>query len=513
MVVDRFENGDPSNDELDGIGVVPGDLARFQGGDWRGLTERLDYIAALGMSAIWISPIVANVPRLPRSDGYHGYWASDFTELNPRFGSEEDLQALVARAHALDLAVIVDVVPNHAGRVFTYDLDGDGVEDEGEAEPPFRETPYEVPLTWQFRPRLFGADGAVIQLEERHFRRQGVGNLGIGEERREGDFTDGLRDLYTEDEEVIEALIATYAEWAIRMDFDGFRIDAVPHVAMPFWERFCDGVRRRLAAAGKERFYMVGEAFERDAAAIAQWTSEGALDAGFDFPFKWHVVDAVLLGGAPPTRARIALEEGRALYRDAPQPLGSGLTPWEARVALLDNHDVPRIRTELDDPFAIDTALVALFTSDAIPVVYYGTEQELTGRSHDEARSPMWETGFATDGATYGLVRRLAMLRRESAALRRGTLTIRYASEVGGAELEAPTPDAGLLVWEREHEGEHVVTAINSHPVQSSRARVPVGAEPGTRLVDALDPTTYCVVLGDRTIDLVVPPRRALVLR
>ncbi|HJL29268.1 MAG TPA: alpha-amylase family glycosyl hydrolase, partial [Polyangiaceae bacterium LLY-WYZ-15_(1-7)] len=86
VVVDRFENGDPSNDVLDGIGPDPGDLVRHQGGDWEGLRQRLGYIEALGATAIWISPIVANVDRTPREDGYHGYWASDFTRLNPRFG-------------------------------------------------------------------------------------------------------------------------------------------------------------------------------------------------------------------------------------------------------------------------------------------------------------------------------------------------------------------------------------------------------------------------------------------
>lgn len=90
IVTDRFANGDPSNDDADGVAPVPGDLRRVQGGDYRGILDHLDYIEHLGASAIWISPIVANVPRLEVGDGYHGYWASDFTTLNPRFGTLEE---------------------------------------------------------------------------------------------------------------------------------------------------------------------------------------------------------------------------------------------------------------------------------------------------------------------------------------------------------------------------------------------------------------------------------------
>ena len=93
LLTDRFANGDPSNDTIDGIGPIEGDLSRFQGGDWRGVAEHLDYVEGLGASTIWISPIVDNVPRMDVGDGYHGYWARDATRLEAHFGSEDDLRS------------------------------------------------------------------------------------------------------------------------------------------------------------------------------------------------------------------------------------------------------------------------------------------------------------------------------------------------------------------------------------------------------------------------------------
>lgn len=518
IVVDRFANGDPENDDADGIAPVPGDLARVQGGDWRGVIEHLDYVERLGMSAIWISPVVANVPRTEDEDGYHGYWASDFTTHNPRFGTLAELRALVDEAHARDIAVIVDVVTNHTGRVFAYDLDADGVVDDGEDLPPYRREGYgdAVPLLWHLpRPRLFapGSEGAdTFALDAVHFHRRGIGALGDYEERRYGDFPTGLRDLDTERDDVVDAMIETFAWWVRTTDVDGFRIDAVPHVELEFWQRFCDGLRRRLAAYGKERFFLLGEIFEFGPAEIARHTSEGALDAGFDFPLKFSLLDGVILGGAPPSSAREALEGQRSLFRDAPQPLGVGLSPWQARVAIADNHDLPRIRGELSDPFAIDQALVAIFTVDAIPGVYYGTEQELTGRTHHEAREVMWQSGFREDLPSFALIRELARLRRGSRALRRGTLSVRFASDVGGMELEAPTEDAGMIAWERADGDERVLVVLGTHPVQASRARVPTGMSPGTRLRDALGSALEVVIAADGTAEVEIAPRSSAIL-
>ena len=518
VVVDRFDNGDTSNDALEGLGTDPLDLRRHQGGDWAGLRRRLGYIRELGATAIWISPIVRNVDRAGPEDGYHGYWASDFTELNPRFGDMQELRRLVRDAHALGLKVIVDVVTNHAGRVFDYDLDGDGVASADEIEPPFRAAgPYDVPLLWRVPPpRLFSGEEGVLTLGPEHFRRRGLGDVSIPLVKVLGDFPTGLRDLDTEREDVLAALIDTYVRWVVETDIDGFRIDAVPHVEQAFWPRFCTGIRERLAALGKERFLMLGEVFVSDGATIAEFTREGGIDSFMDLPFKLSLVDGVLLSGEAPATARRALVENRTLFPSAPHPQGIGVDPWRARAALLDNHDTWRIRGELDDPKVVTIGLMALFALDAIPVIYYGTEAELDGMGGGASREPLWEHGFAREGRTFDRIQALAALRRGSAALRRGSLELRYASEFGGL---SDAPDAGILSWERHLEAlggapeERILLVINAHALQSSRATIPSGFAAGTVLIDALDPgVDRFVVAAGGEITLSLGPRRGLLL-
>jgi alpha-amylase len=511
IVVDRFANGDPSNDTIDGVGPMPGDLDRWQGGDWRGVTDHLDYLERLGISAIWISPIVRNVPRMQAADGYHGYWAATFTELEPHFGSLADLQDLVARAHARGIAVILDVVPNHAGRVFDYDLDRDGIDDPEEAEPPFVDAPYDVPLLWSFTPEMFDDDGASFSLRAEHFHRRGAGMLGVPVQRRYGDFPDGLRDLDTENDEVIAAEIATYASWAELTGVDGFRIDAVPHVDVAFWPRFATGIRARMHAMGVEHFFLLGEVFDQSPA-IASYTSpDGSIDAAFDIPLWEDAISGVVLGGQPPTSAEPSLSQARAMFRNDPQPGGIGLSPWQARVSIVDSHDLPRVRSGTD-PFAADQAIVLAFTVDAIPCVYYGTEAELVGGEPPASRERLWDTGFREDLASFALVRRLGDLRRAHPALRRGDLVVRALSTVGGLDASTAQADAGALVYERTLEADHVLVALSTHPTHGAALTVPSGFARGTHLVDGLAGDVRVTVLGDGSVPLAIQPRQSLVL-
>ncbi len=512
LVTDRFENGDASNDTL-GVGIEPGALERFQGGDWRGIEQRLSYIERLGATAIWISPIVANVERIPESDGYHGYWASDFTTINARFGSLEDLKSLTRAAHERGIKVIVDIVTNHVGPLFTYDLDGDGAVGEGELEPPFVATPYDATLLWQYEmPRLFvpGSDGAeTFALDETFFHRQGTARFDRSEAERFGDFPSGLRDIATERAEVIDGMIETYAHWALEIDADGFRIDAAPLVDHAFWKGFCAGLRSKLAEHGKHRFLLVGEVYDGDARVIAPYVAESELDSAFDFPLKWLVIDGVVLGGGAPSMARDALETNRTLLDTAPQAMGVELTPWQARFAFGDNHDVWRLRSELDDDQAIALALAVVFTVDAIPVVYYGTEADLSGRDHHAAREPLFVRGFVENRETFQTIARLARIRRSSAALRRGELVLRYASEHDGLSME---PDAGVLAYERIAGDERALIAIGTHARQVSSAVIPTGFAEGTVLHDALDEGNDWRVGANGELRLTLLPRSARIL-
>jgi alpha-amylase len=510
LLVDRFDNGDPSNDAADGVEPVPGDLARMQGGDWQGVIDRLDYLERLGVTAIWISPPYRNVARTEREDGYHGYWPADFVDASERFGGLPLLRELVRRAHERGMLVILDVVPNHAGRVFNYDLDADGALDDGEIEPPYADPPYDVPLLWSERPRM-QLDGQPLVLTEAHFHRRGFGDLSDQVQKELGDFPTGLRDLDTENDELVRALIETHVYWVEQTDVDGFRIDAIPHAPRELWASFCRGLREGLAAIGKERFLLLGEVFTGDPELLASYTELHQLDSAFAFDLKTALINGVILEGRPPELARGALSANRALFPASGQPGGIGLDPWRARVTFADNHDVYRLRGELDDPLAAQIALVAILTADGIPSIYYGTEQELDGRAHHLAREPLWEAGFSESTATFELLRRMIAIRRASTALRYGELEVRYLSASGGSD-ESPLEDAGMIAYERAFETERVLVVINAS-LQTSVARFPSGFAAGTRLYDALEGTDApWVVEGDQSLTVRLPGRAAIVL-
>ncbi|HUH01635.1 MAG TPA: alpha-amylase family glycosyl hydrolase [Kofleriaceae bacterium] len=514
IVVDRFDNGDPTNDVVDGIAPVPGDLARFQGGDWAGVTRRLGYLERLGVTTLWISPVVDNVQRTGYQDGYHGYWASSFIVPNRRFGELEELRALVASAHGRGMKVIVDLVVNHAGRVFFYDLDGDGAMGPGEAEPTFSDAgPYDAPLVWLTDPPEVyraGPEGhlEVMALAAEHFHRRGQTTDGSPLQKELGDFPTGLRDLDTEHPELVAALVDTVVHWVELTDVDGFRLDAVPHAPPAFWSQFAAEVRARLAVLGKHRFLLLGEVFDGDPSRLAGYTGPGGLDSVFDFSLKGRVIDNFILDGFSAASVAPALAEYASYYPAAPHPAGIELSPWQARVSFADNHDVPRLRYWLDDPLAAELAMTVVFTVDAIPAVYYGTEQELDGGWGNASREVLWERGFAEDTRMYGHLARLAAIRRDSPALRRGSLRVAYASEVSARESG---PGAGLLAWERYTAGDRVLIAVNAHPIDRAAATIRTGFASGTALRDELGGGTFEVGPGgDVTVE--VAPRRALIL-
>lgn len=521
LVVDRFDNADPQNDQLGGVATRPGDLARYQGGDWRGVARRLPYLQRLGITALWISPVVANLDRTSAADGYHGYWALDFTRANPRFGELADLRRLVDAAHRRGMKVIVDVVLNHTARVFFYDLDGDGSASDPELYPAYSSAgPYAAPLVWTApRPRVWrcpdndcAAPPATLALGPRHFHRRGQTTDYLSAEQKErGDFPTGLRDLDTEHPEVARAMLETSLRWVLLTDVDGFRLDAVPHVPAAFWARFARELRRRLARHGKRRFLLLGEAWHTDPARVASYTRAGGLDSVFDFALKWQVIDGFILDGKPASSAVYALEQQRGLYPTVAHPDGVGLSPWQARVAFADNHDMRRLLGELHDPYAAELALTAVFTVDAVPCVYYGTEQGLSGKGGHASREVLWRGGFGEEHRTFRHLARLAQVRRELPALRRGTLVVRHASRTSARQR---APDAGLLAYERVAGSQRVLVALNGHPADAATAKVPTGFAPGVELRDALGVLRAPVIVAaDHSVALTVPPRRGVILR
>jgi glycosidase len=290
MLVDRFADGDLNNNER----VVPYALGRFQGGDWQGVIDHLDYLQSLGVTALWISPVVRNLDTDANFDAYHGYWQQDFEHVNPHFGDLAKLRELVQKAHAKNFKVILDIVTNHVAQLFYYDINGNGSPDEnvygagcGEQSPMNTQpcpggaiithiTEYDpdydpsgvrgytslgfsgpAPIRWLYipeinrSPTLPGANAgqqpldaqSLFQRDDWYHKKGRITDYGNREQVLTGDFPGGLKDLATENPDVRAALTAVFARWIQAADFDGFRIDTLKHVEHEFWQEFCPKIR------------------------------------------------------------------------------------------------------------------------------------------------------------------------------------------------------------------------------------------------------------------------------
>ena len=126
LMVDRFANGDVSN----GYNVRVSSPGDYHGGDWQGVIDKLDYLEGLGVTALWISPVVKNVEEDAGFASYHGYWTQDFKSVNPHFGDIAKLREMVKACHERGIKVILDIVANHVGQLFYYDINGNGNPDD-----------------------------------------------------------------------------------------------------------------------------------------------------------------------------------------------------------------------------------------------------------------------------------------------------------------------------------------------------------------------------------------------
>ncbi|RMG17297.1 MAG: hypothetical protein D6729_09385 [Deltaproteobacteria bacterium] len=358
VLVDRFADGDPTNDGA----VDPTDPAAWHGGDLAGVRAHLDWIAGLGARWLWLSPLYAGASEAVDGHGaFHGYWVYDHFAMNPRFGTFEDLAALVRDARARGIRVLLDVVVNHVA--------------------------YDAPLV-QAHPEYFHRRGPIVDWDD-------------PVERTEGQ-VHGLPDLDQSRPEVYRLLLDSTVRWVERSGAAGVRLDAVRHVPLAWWARF----NADLAMHFGEDFVRLGEDLDGNAEHLARTMAEGGFTHLFDFPLYFALVD-VLCKGAHPGRLGAVLSLDR-LYPD-PNRL----------VTLLDNHDLPRIASVCGESRVSD-ALALLFGLRGIPSITWGTEVGLRGMGEPENRGDM----VFERTPLYRKIASLAQRRRKSPALRRGATRI-----------------------------------------------------------------------------------------
>ena len=550
LMTDRFANGDARNDWR----VDPTALARYQGGDWQGVIDNLDYLEELGVTSLWISPVVLNVDTDAGIDGYHGYWAVDLTRVNPHFGDLATLRRMIDECHARGMSVILDIVTNHFGQVFYYDVNRNGQPDDsvqgsGTVAPGGSPTGMTSPLARinefdpDFDPRgiqsftSLGEAGpapvrffdmpAIFRIppqppifqEPRAYSRRGrTLNFDDPLQLLWGDFPGGLKDVNTLDPDVREAMTQVYVDWVLRTDLDGLRIDTIKHVDYGFWEFFAPEVRRRLAAAGKTNFFMFGEAFDGRDELIGSYTQPGRLDSVFYFSQKFRVFDDVFINGGATSSIQRLLDDRAVNYGSAAQEGGIGVPPQQALVNFLDNHDVPRFlfrRRDEQGRDALRASLVYLFTEDGIPCLYYGTEQEFDGGNDPSNREPLWLSGYDTTNATFQHVARLSRIRRHYRALTHGSFALTWVTD----RVAVDESDAGIIAFERRSDdGGYALVVINSRGDKSSRTSfggtaMSVNAPAGSTLRDVLGTAGASHAVGaDGTMDIELAPYEALVL-
>ncbi|PMR61146.1 DUF3372 domain-containing protein [Verrucosispora sp. ts21] len=550
VLPDRFANGDPRNDRggLSGdrlrTGYDPTDKGFYQGGDLKGLIDRLDYIQGLGTTAIWLAPVFKNRPVQGKGDdvsaGYHGYWITDFTQVDPHFGSAADLKKLVASAHKRGIKVYLDVIVNHTADVITYaedrysyidkttapyrDAQGRPFEDRNYADGS-RTFPQVDNRSFPYTPTFASPADAKVKVpgwlnDPTMYHNRGDSTF-VGENSEYGDFF-GLDDLWTERPEVVRGMTKIYADWVRDTGVDGFRLDTVKHVNMDFWPQFSQGIEQAAARAGKKDFFMFGEVYSADQEITSSYVREGALPATLDFAFQEAARGYTANDGSAKALADVYARDDLYAARDT----HAGRLP-----TFLGNHDMGRIgsfiATGPTDPATHlrrdQLAHELMFLTRGQPVVYSGDEQGFTGAGGDkDARQPMFasqtadyldddllgtdrthaQDQFDRSHPLYRTIAGLGKLRQAHPALRDGVQVTRHADDGPGV--------FAFSRFDPDNRTEYVVAVNNAATAQT----VTVDTwSAGATFAGIYGTTGRPTAAGDGKLTMTVPPLSAVVHR
>lgn len=513
VMIDRFANGDPSNDDQGKGEFDPADSRKFQGGDLKGVQDKLDYIQGLGATAIWITPPVANQwwDPLVQFGGYHGYWARNLEAVDEHFGTLDSYKALSDALHKRGMYLIQDIVPNHMGNYFTYNgpysaadptqnvvYNTASVPSAKPTQPPFdqndvRDPTQRAAAIYHWTPPIANF---LDPVQEKTYQ------------------VSDLDDLNTENPVVRQALKSSYGYWIQNVGVDAFRVDTVKFVPTDFWNDFFHstsatepGILQVAKQTGRNDFWAFGEVFETSApldtngevkvSSYLGTPAAPALPAVLQFPL-YEEVRKVIGTGTPTHHLAFRLQKfmDPAFFPD----------PYRTPT-FIDNHDVERFLGTGTER-AMAQALSLIFTLPGVPVVYYGTEQ-----GFKTPRAAMFKGGFGSGGkdhfdtaaAFYGKLKQLADLRKQHPVFTRGTLEVVYDDESG----------AGGFAYTRTFQGATALVVLNTSE-NAALVNVPTGLAAGTGL-DLLyaeqAPGTIPKVGAGGVLTGVLPPRSVLVFK
>jgi len=553
VMPDRYANGDPENDRgglTGGPGVTgydPTSTGWFHGGDLRGLTDRcvdtrtgLARLVNLGFNAVWVTPAVVQQAVQGDSAAYHGYWGRDFTNVEPRLGSNDEFAAFTSCAHRLGLKVFLDVVVNHTADLI---LLAGGTTFRGPDDVPYRDChgkPFAAGdyaggktfpcLSPRYQPRqplLVPGNRSVKRPSwlNQVVRYHNRGDIDFGSCSslcfEQGDFS-GLDDLFTEQPFVVNGLATVYGDWIRRYRLDGFRVDTAKHVDRAFFRAWVPKIQAAARAAGVRDFEVFGEVTISDAGELATFARARRIPNVLDFPLQ----DALMrfAGGSAGARGistRLADDDYFRL------PDGRAPTP----PTFLGNHDMGRAALKIKEQGGGTGAeLLArdllghslLYLLRGAPVVYYGDEVGMIGRGGDKAaRQDMFPTQVAEwrteervgsppigTGSSFDLVshpvsqhlRALGALREAHPALSTGGSFVRVAQE-------------GLLAVSRIDRAARREYLAVFNASEEPRSVTIQTATPSAAWAQLLGPATSLATGANGRAAVRVPPLSALLYR
>ena len=447
MMTDRFFDGNESNNTASGEKTYGNNPGLYHGGDFAGVTAKLDYLQKLGVNTIWITPIVENIKgvdvtaegkeKVPYNAAYHGYWASDFTKLNPTLGTTEEFETMISEAHKRGMRIMVDIVVNHAG--------------------------YGTELTF--------------------------GNMLRDKSISEGDiksWQDNLPDFATENADVRAKLVEWQTSWMKNYGVDYFRVDTVKHVDSTTWAAL-----KNSTTEENPSFKMIGEYFGAGYASNGNTLGTGQMDADLDFDFNDQATSFI--------SGNISSVEKFLSARN------SALNNTYMTGQFLSSHDEPGFKASLmngksyTEDQATAAALVAAtlqLTAKGIPVIYYGEEVGLSGLNNYPYNTNRYDMDFSLatdDNVTYQHYKNLLRIRNAyTDVFARGSRTV-----VAGSDEE------GYDVVSRSYGGTTLYVGMNINDT-AKEVKVPVSLAAGTEVKDLYSGATYTVG-SDKTVTVTIP--------
>ncbi|MBU2968878.1 alpha-amylase [Pseudoalteromonas sp. C2R02] len=408
VMPDRFYNGDTSNDMGDITkpesygGFNPKRKGFFHGGDIKGLEDKLDYLENLGITAIWMTPILRNQAVQGDMAGYHGYWVLDFTEIDPHLGSNQDLKHLIDAAHKRGMKVFFDIITNHTADVIKFkECHGeDGSKwslDSGLCEYKSQQQVKNGDKYTVIVPEHSKSIKVPQWLNDPKFYHNQGDSTWQGESAVYGDFS-GLDDVDTDNPEVVSGMIDIFKNIVTEFKPDGFRVDTVKHVNTEFWADFSPAIIDHAKSLDIPNFHIFGEVYSGDVEVLSHYTTAGKMPAILDFGFQGAAYDVFI--------NETGTDKLKTLF-DNDDHYNDGDSRADMNPTFIGNHDMGRFahflsksKTPLDEQTQLEKVKLAhalMYFSRGIPVVYYGDEQGFVGKGGDmDSRQDMMQSKVKT---------------------------------------------------------------------------------------------------------------------